>query len=127
MLPSLKVCVYGAPAMNVKRNTVGLVTFLSPDAALIGENMPLLDEAITGCLAKGEIRLILDLTHVPYIDSEALEKLLEYGNQFRKKGGSIKISNPNPLCNEILKITGMSQYFDISFDLKEAARGFASL
>jgi anti-anti-sigma factor len=113
--------------MNVKRNTVGLVTFLSPDAALIGENMPLLDEAITGCLAKGEIRLILDLTHVPYIDSEALEKLLEYGNQFRKKGGSIKISNPNPLCNEILKITGMSQYFDISFDLKEAARGFASL
>lgn len=110
--------------MDVKRNNVGVITFLSPDFALIDENMSLLDREIHGCLEGNEHRLVIDLSLVPYIDSKGLESLVDYYNQIRKRGGSIKVSNPNPLCNEILEVTGMTKYFDIYFDLEKAGRRF---
>jgi anti-anti-sigma factor len=57
---------------------------------------------------------------VPYIDSEGLEKLLEYYHQVRRSGGSLEIFNPNPLCNEILNVTCVTDYLDIYFNLNKA-------
>ncbi len=110
--------------MDVKRNKTGVITFLSPDFALVDENMSLLDQEIRHCMETGEHRLVIDLNLVPYIDSKGLESLVDYYNLIRKGGGSIKVFNPNPLCNEILEITGMTKYFDIYFDLETAARSF---
>jgi anti-anti-sigma factor len=110
--------------MNVKRNKTGAITFLSPDFALVDENMSLLDQEMKHCMEAGETRLVIDLNLVPYIDSSGLESLVNYYNMIRKEGGNIKVSNPNPLCNEILEITGMTKYFDIYFDLETAARSF---
>jgi len=97
----------------------GVKNILSPDFALIGENMASLDEQVKECLDKNDIHLVIDLASVPYIDSEALEKLLEYYNQIRNIGGSLEIFNPNPLCNEILNITRITNYIDIYFDLEK--------
>ena len=97
----------------------GVKTFIDPDFALIGENMASLDEQVKECLDKNDIHLVIDLASVPYIDSEALEKLLEYYNQIRNIGGSLEIFNPNPLCNEILNITRITNYIDIYFDLEK--------
>ncbi len=110
--------------MKIKRHRIGRIVFLSPDEALIGEHLAVLDEQIQQCLDAGEVRVVLDLNAVPYIDSAGLEKLLACADRVRKKGGSLKISNPNPLCNEILEITRMTRYFDITFDLEDAARSF---
>jgi len=110
--------------MNVKRNKVGVITFLTPEGAMIGEEMAPFEAEISECLERDELRLVIDFDHVPYIDSEGLERLLDAFNRVRERNGNIKISNPNPLCNEILEITRMTRYFDIFFDLEKAARSF---
>ncbi len=110
--------------MEMKRNKVGVITFLTPDGAMIGEEMGPFDAEISDCLEGDELRLVIDFDHVPYIDSEGLERLLDAFHQVREKNGHIKISNPNPLCSEILEITRMTNYFDIYFDLEKAARSF---
>ncbi len=110
--------------MEVKRNRVGVVTFLTPDFALLGDEMQRMDQEVRNSLEKEELRLVIDLHHVPYIDSAGLEKLVRYSEQIRRRGGNIKLSNPNPLLNEILEVTRMTRYFDIFFDLEKAARSF---
>ncbi|MDX1764003.1 MAG: STAS domain-containing protein [bacterium] len=110
--------------MQVNRSRLGVITFFSPDAPLVGENMSPLDEAIDRCINSGEHRLVIDLGRVPFIDSEGLEKLLAYQDQIRRVGGTIKLVNPTPLCHEILEVTRMSGYFDLYFDLEKAAGSF---
>lgn len=104
----------------VRRNKSGVKIFLIPEFALIGENMALLDEEVKKCLDSNDLRLVIDCEFVAYIDSEGLEKLLEYHHQIRNKGGSLEIFNPNPLCNEILNLTRITDYIDIYFNLEKA-------
>lgn len=107
-------------ANNVRCNKSGVKLILTPDFALIGENMASLDEEVKNCLDRNALHLVIDCELVPYIDSEGLEKLLEYYNQIRRQGGSLEIFNPNPLCNEILNITRITDYIDIYFNLEKA-------
>jgi anti-sigma B factor antagonist len=75
-------------------------------------------------MERNEILIVINLSQVPFIDSKGLEALLDYHNKIRKRGGSIKIANPNPLCNEIFNITNMTTYFEIYFDLERAGKSF---
>jgi len=109
---------------TVQRKQTGAKFFLIPDFALIGEDMASLDEEVKNCLERNDIRLVIDFESVPYIDSEGLEKLLEYYNQIRRKGGSLEIFNPNPLCNEILHITGITDYINIYFNLEKGETSY---
>ncbi len=106
-------------ANRIRRNKSDVKTFLIPDVALIEENIALLDKEIKNCLNMNELRVVIDFESVPYIDSKGLEKLLEYYNEFRRKGGSLEISNPNPLCNEILNVTRITDYLNIYFNLEK--------
>ena len=107
-------------ANTVRRNKSGVKIFLIPDFALIGEHMASLDKEVNNCLDRNDRHLVIDFELVPFIDSEGLEKLLEYYNQIRSKGGSLEIFNPNPLCSEILNITHITDYIDIYFNLEKA-------
>ncbi len=110
--------------MNIKRTKTGTVTFITPEFPIIEESLDPLNHKIKECLERNEIRLVINLSQVPFIDSKGLEALLDYHNKIRKRGGTIKIANPNPLCNEILNITNMTTYFEIYFDLEKAGRSF---
>ena len=109
---------------NISSKKSGVKTFITPEFALIGENINALDKEVKKCLETNEQRLVIDFECVPFIDSEGLEKLLEYYNQCRRNGGSLEIYNPNPLCNEILNVTCITDYIDIYFNLEQAGGKF---
>ena len=111
-------------ANTVRCTKSGIKIFLIPEFALIGEHMASLDEEVNNCLDRNDLHLAIDFELVPYIDSEGLEKLLEYYNQIRRKGGSLEIFNPNPLCNEILHITGITDYINIYFNLEKGETSY---
>ena len=107
---------------KIRRTKSGVKTILAPDFALIGESISLLEGEVNKCIDTNELRLVIDFQSVPYIDSEGLEKLLQYYHQVRRSGGSLEIFNPNPLCNEILNVTCLNDYLDIYFNLEKAGR-----
>lgn len=111
-------------AKKIRREKSGVKTCLAPDFPLIGEHIALMDIEVKKCLDMNELRIIIDFQSVPYIDSEGLEKLLEYYNQVRRSGGSLEIFNPNPLCNEILNVTCITDYLDIYFNLEKVGGRF---
>ena len=110
---------------KIRRTKSGVKTVLAPDFALIGESLSQLDEEFKKCIDNSELRLVIDFQAVPFIDSEGLEKLMEYYHQVRRSGGILEIFNPNPLCSEILSVTCLTDYFDIFYNL-DNVRGNSS-
>lgn len=68
--------------------------------------------------------VVLDLERVPLIDSEGLELLLNYQDDFLVRGGSIKLASANPLLRDILRVTDMETHFELFPDVPAAAASF---
>ncbi len=68
--------------------------------------------------------VVLDLERVPLIDSEGLELLLSYQDDFLVRGGSLKLASANPLLRDILRVTDMETHFELFPDVSTAAASF---
>jgi anti-anti-sigma factor len=68
---------------------------------------------------------VLNLEHVPLVDSAGLEWLLTTQATCTRRGGALRIATPSPLCQQILEVTGVAQRVDIFPDLTTAIGSFA--
>ncbi|GIX45898.1 MAG: hypothetical protein KatS3mg131_0109 [Candidatus Tectimicrobiota bacterium] len=98
----------------------GLATVLSVQAPLTGELADQLREQILHCLAAGEVHLILDCQHVPYLDSRALETLLFCSRQARRQGGGLKLIHLGDVCQDILVATRLDKLLECYPDMAGA-------
>jgi type IV pilus assembly protein PilB len=93
---------------TVMRTRIGVMTYLTPKGLSMtdGELEPL-REAVESCLKQWEVQIVIDLSTVHLLQSNALETLLEIQERLTKLGGWLKISNAKPLVKEILILTGL--------------------
>ena len=76
------------------------------------------------CLSNGQPYIVLDLEKVPLIDSAGLELLLDAKEDFERLGGTLKLAASNPLCDEILSVTGVGRSFEIFPEATSAVGSF---
>jgi type IV pilus assembly protein PilB len=94
---------------RVIRTRMGVMTYLAPSGVMASDDeLDPLQRAIDECLKDWEIQVVVDLSAVPLIQSRALELLLDAQEKLAKAGGWLKISHPNQLIREILRITRLS-------------------
>jgi|SRR3972149_8737732 len=110
--------------MQIKKYKIGVISFIEPENPITNEGVQELKDVIEGCLKENELKIVVNLRSVPYIDSEGLETLLDILGEIRKRGGSIKLSDPNPLCNDILIATRFDTIFEIYSSADRAGRSF---
>jgi len=67
------------------------------------------------------VDLVLDLEKVPFVDSAALEYLLELQERLAEGLGQIKLVRPDEHVLKILEITRLRSTFDVFADVPEAA------
>ena len=91
------------------------------DAAQVEKVSGLLDE----CIGRPQPRVVIDMAWIPRIDSAGLELLLDARKEFQQRGGAVKLAAPNPLCREILRITGVDARLELFDDVASAVRSFA--
>jgi len=77
------------------------------------------------CVRDGQPYVVLDLEKVTLIDSAGLELLLDFKEAFEAVGGVLKLAAANPLCEEILSITGIDRDFEIFPEALSAVGSFA--
>ena len=53
--------------------------------------------------------LVVDLHEVPLVDSAGLETLVDLRERLESKGGAMKLAAVNPLCRDILRVTGVGR------------------
>ena len=64
-------------------------------------------------ISKGHKNFILNLAHVPYLDSAGLGEIIRCFTSLRKSGGNFKLLSPNQRIIDLLNITKLLDVFDI--------------
>lgn len=103
----------------------GSVHVLASELPLNHEHVAKATEQASPHVQCGQPRVVLNLEHVPLIDSAGLEWLLTTQTTCTRRGGALRIAAPSPLCHQILEVTGVAQRIDIFPDLTTAIGSFA--
>ncbi len=110
--------------MKIKKAKIGVISYIEPEIPIANEGLQELKSVIESCFKENEFKIVINFRSVPYIDSEGLETLVDILGEIRKKGGSIKISDPNPICSDIFIAARLDTIFEIYNSADRAGRSF---
>ena len=107
-----------------ERVTRGAVNVLRGDLPLNADHIGNVAGLLSECVQNGQPYVVFDLEGVPLIDSAGLELLLDFKEELQQLGGALKLAAPNPLCEEILAVTGVGGSVEIFGDALSAVGSF---
>lgn len=84
-------------------------------------------DKIQQLIARGDVRVVLDLAHVKHIDSSAVGMIVAKARLLRSQNGDLKLARLTPRIRNLLtmfKLLGMFEIFD---DDRAAVRSFSPL
>jgi len=108
---------------EVLRTRVGVMTHLAPRVSLNTEDIiQELVDVTADCMAHREINLVIDLSAVQIVNSQALETLIDIQDKLVRLGGWAKVIHPNSLIQDIFRITGFTEYVNVMDAAHDAIR-----
>ncbi len=97
------------------------VFFLTPEGELLaGQGDVELKEELEKLREAGHLRVVVDFSSVPYIDSSILGQLVHGYSVLKKQGGGLKLLNPCKRIVDVLSLTRLITVFEI-FNTREEA------
>ena len=91
-----------AKGFTVGRTMVAGATVLSPSTSLTFENCGELRSAMDATCGGHAPKVVLDCRAVAFMDSEALELIVEFHEKLRTNGGELRMMHLNDVCSDIL-------------------------
>jgi anti-sigma B factor antagonist len=117
----------GEGAMNIEQRTVGdvvVVTVLGDITMPEGAAVRVSDK-VRSLLQQGQVRLLLDLARVRYVDSMGLGELVEAYTAAKHRGGAVKLLNVGKRLNDLLVLTRLFTVFECFDSEAEAVASFS--
>lgn len=109
----------------IESKRTGAVDVLECSVPLIRENTSVFRACWERLFASGQPKIVLDMRGIPLIDSAGLEALLDLKDRCEEVGGSTVLARPTPLCQDILRVTGLNREFQIYSDYVQALGSFS--
>jgi anti-anti-sigma factor len=103
----------------------GAVSVVHPHAPLEAKHCEEFKRTVLQGLGAGRPMVVIDLHDVPLVDSAGLEALVDLREALEAKGGAMKLAAVNPLCADILRVTGVGQRFETHPLVRSAVGSFA--
>ena len=110
--------------MKVEHQKVGTVDVLTPTGPLVDEDAEEFCRLLLERLRSPNPRVVISMQDVPYIDSMALEGLLDATDDLTERAMSLKLVNLTPACREILELTGLAGRFRLFHETEDAVKSF---
>jgi anti-sigma B factor antagonist len=113
--------------MNVKTEQSGAISIVR-----VGETRlmyPILSDfsgAVTGLIASGQRKILIDLTPVTYVDSATIGCLMDLYRQVHVAGGQLKLSGVQKRVETMLTLTGAQNFIEIHADEPSAVTSFGA-
>jgi anti-sigma B factor antagonist len=108
-------------AMTLTERQVGDVTFLDLQGRLVlDDGDGLLRERINDLVARGRLRVVLNLRDVTYIDSCGLGVIISKFVSLRNRGGDLKLLHLSPRTHRVFEVCKLEHVFGM-FDSEAAA------
>jgi anti-sigma B factor antagonist len=105
----------GKSGVTVRQIPGAAVATFSGKLAL-DEGCRLLRETIRALLDAGQIRILLNLERLEFMDSAGLGELVRTHVAVRARGGQLTLIHPAPNVFQLLRVTKVDQVFDIAHD-----------
>ena len=102
----------------------GAVDVVRLEGPLVVDNVETLQETLASGLSGGQPMVVLNMGAVPLLDSAGLDALLDARDSITRQGGTIKLAGLTPLCEEVLRVTGVGSNFQCHGETKSAVGSF---
>ena len=102
----------------------GAVNIVHLEGPLTQDSIESLNDSIEAGLSGGLPMVVLNMAQVPILDSAGLEALLDASDSVTTRGGSVKLSGLNLLCQEVLRVTEVGNHFQTYASSKAAVGSF---
>ena len=93
---------------------------LTLESSLTHENCHGLKERIDDAIQQNKTEIILDCKKAAFLDSSALEYLIQAHNGLKGNGGALKIIGLNGVCRDILVATRLINFLYVYADIHSA-------
>lgn len=93
---------------------------LTPESSITYENCNEIEEKINDATQRNKTEIVLDFKHVEFLDSAALELLVQTHVELKSNGGALKIVGLNEICRDILLATRIINLLFVYEDMHEA-------
>jgi anti-sigma B factor antagonist len=111
--------------MKISTRQVDGITIVDCSGRItLGEGSITLRDTVSGLLAKGQKKILLNLGDVNYIDSSGIGELVSAFTTVRKQGGELKLLNLTKKVHDLLQITKLYTVFDVKDDETAAVKSF---
>jgi anti-anti-sigma factor len=111
--------------MNVTREQSGdVVVIHAGPARLMYPSLSEFSSSVSGELAGGTRKLVIDLGKVEYLDSAAIGCLMDLYRQSTAAGATIKLAAVQRRVETMLTLTGANQFLELHPDADAAIRSF---
>src|SRR3989338_7740089 len=110
--------------MKIKKTKMGLISYIEPEIPIAKEWVEEFKKVLEDCFKDNEFKIVINFHSVPYIDSDGLDVLLDTLGEVRRRGGSIKIFDSHPVCNDIFFAARFNTLFEIFTNVDKAGRSF---
>jgi anti-sigma B factor antagonist len=112
--------------MNIAERKSGDVTILDVNGKiLLGEGDVQLKRKIDELVERKEIKILLNLADVPYMDSGGLGEIVRSYTTVKRAGGELKLLNATKRISDLLTITKLITVFEIHEDEAAGVASFA--
>jgi anti-sigma B factor antagonist len=113
--------------MTITERKSGDVTSLDVEGKiLLGEGDVQLKRKIDELIERKEIKLLLNLANVPYMDSGGLGEIVRSYTTVKRAGGELKLLNATKRISDLLTITKLITVFEIYEEEGEAVKSFTA-
>jgi anti-anti-sigma factor len=114
--------------MTISERSVGHVTLLDIDGRIsVQDGADEFRAFVRQVLHRGQLKLVLNLRSVPYIDSTALGEIVRAYTTATRLGGTLKLLHVGDRVQELLATTRLAAVFD-SFDVEaDAVNSFGAV
>ena len=106
------------------RQTDKGVTVLAPSGRLDVAGAPALKEAVSEAMKGGQLRLIIDMEGVSFVDSSGLGSVVAALKQVRGSKGDLRLAAPNQQVRVVLELTTLDRVFPYYATVEEALTDF---
>ena len=113
--------------MTIEEHPAGTVTVLALRGRLVlDDGDALLRERVDDLVSRGHVRLLIDLSHLDYVDSAGIGVLIAKYLSVRRKGGDLRLLQLSSRTHHALEITHLLTVFQTFDTEEEAVRSFGA-
>lgn len=110
--------------MQIATQEQGNVAVVAVNGRVDSATAPDLESALKKLVETEKTQIVLDLMDVEYMSSAGLRAMVSTLKSVKRVNGDLRVANPSPRVDEVLRLAGLTSIFSIYRSRDEAVQSF---